>query len=256
MRTIFSFAAVLALSSCSAIDNFGKFTVGTASDDMAGGAGCTPGCDCIPADSTLGIPAHCRVAPLGGFDCLTSVRAGADVEVPAGNYTLDSAASPPTLTDGMGTLIMSGTVSGSSALFCVGSLTIDTGAHVTLTGNRAVAIVADSLIHQQNGSWTLGGGYANDTNGAAGVAGGTNGGSGANAGDGASGAPAATARPAPAAAAAATSRPARPAARRWAASCPPAASQRRARWPASAAAAAARARCSAAAAAVAAACCS
>ncbi|HEY2742995.1 MAG TPA: hypothetical protein VGL86_00170, partial [Polyangia bacterium] len=188
MRTISSVAVVLgvalALGSCSAVDNFGKFTVGSGSNDMAAAAGCTPGCDCIPADSTLGIPAHCRVTPLGGFDCLMTARAGADVEVPAGNYTLDSGASPPTLTDGSGTLVMSGAASGNTALFCVGSLTIDGGVHVTLTGGRAVAIVADSLIHQQNGSWSLGGGYASDENGAAGVGGGSNGGASGSAGDG------------------------------------------------------------------------
>ena len=184
MRTIFSVTLALLLGSCSAVDDFGKFTVGSGGGDMA--ASCTPGCDCIAADGTVGTPAHCRVAPLGAFDCPHSTKAGGDVEVTAGNYTLDSGASPPTLTDGNGTVVMSGAVSGASALFCVTSLEIDTGVHVTVTGGRPISIVADTLIHQSSGSWSLGGGYATDTNGAAGVAGGTNGGNGGNAGDGAS----------------------------------------------------------------------
>ncbi|HEX9100986.1 MAG TPA: hypothetical protein VF997_02215, partial [Polyangia bacterium] len=137
------------MASCSAIDDFGKFTVSNI--DMAGG-GCTPGCDCIAADTTLGLPDHCRVAPLNGFTC--PAGAHTTLNLPAGTYQLDPGASPPLLTDSTGRAVLTGVQTMGVALFCVGSLVGDQGVHVVVVNNSPIVIVADSMIRLGNGSWT------------------------------------------------------------------------------------------------------
>src|SRR5262249_51533603 len=161
---------------CSAIDNFGKFSVG--STDMAGG--CTPGCTCIPADSGLGVPDHCALAPSNGISCTGLPKSAGTVTVSAGTYTIDSGASTPIMTDPSSNTVRPGSVAGNTAFFCIGSWVAAGGGRIVFTGNRPVAIVADSLIRHTNGAWILAGSYATDANGAAGVAGGTAGGSGGN----------------------------------------------------------------------------
>ncbi len=180
MRAISSLVVLAAFASCSAIDNFGKFTVG--GGDMGGG--CTPGCDCIAADSAVGVPAHCRVAPLGAFACTGT---HATVTLAAGEYHLDSGAVPPELDDPSGKPVATGVVNGVTALFCVGSFVSAPGTHITIVNDRPVAIVADSLVRMSTSAWTLGGGYATDMNGAPGFAGGSFGGTGGIAGDGPNG---------------------------------------------------------------------
>src|SRR5207302_372263 len=96
-------------------------------------------------------------------------------------------ASPPVLSDPSGNRVMTGTVAGNFALFCIGSWVADGGGHVVIVGNRPVAIIADSLMRLTNGSWVIAGSYAIDDNGAPGVGGGTNGGSAGNAGAGPNG---------------------------------------------------------------------
>ena len=148
MRAISSLCLVAALASCTAIDDFGKFTVG-GGVDMAGG-GCTPGCNCIPADPTLGVPDHCSVAPLNGFSC-GSASAKPTVTLGPGTYQLDSGATPPVLTDVNGAALMTGAQMNGVAQFCVGSLVADQSAHVIVVNDTPVVIIADSIIRWQSG---------------------------------------------------------------------------------------------------------
>jgi hypothetical protein len=176
---------VALLGSCSAIDNFGKFTVGT-SVDMSGG-GCTPGCDCIAADAALGVPEHCRVVPLNGFNCAGAGANHSTITLAPGTYQLDSGAVPPVLSDANSVVVMTGVQSNGDALFCVGSLVGDQGVHVIVVNDSPVVIIADSMIRLTSGSWSVAGGYATDRNGASGAAGGSGGGTNGNAGQGAGG---------------------------------------------------------------------
>jgi hypothetical protein len=185
LRAISSLVLVAAFASCSAIDNFGKFTV-AAGVDMAGG-GCTAGCNCIAADAALGVPDHCAITPSNGITCSGVQKSAATVTIAGGMYTIDSGASPPVLSDPSGNRVMTGTVAGNFALFCIGSWVADGAGHVVVVGNRPVAIVADSLMRMTNGSWAIAGSYAIDDNGAAGVGGGSNGGSAGNSGAGTNG---------------------------------------------------------------------
>jgi hypothetical protein len=56
---------LLAAAGCTAIDNFGKFTLG----DGGSSSGCTPDCDCIHANTNLNVPEHCYVQPANGITC-------------------------------------------------------------------------------------------------------------------------------------------------------------------------------------------
>jgi len=195
LRAIASLAVVVALGSCSAVDNFGKFTVGDGGADLSLAGGCTAGCDCIVGNAALGVPDHCRVTPLNGFICPPIGGGRPTVTLSAGTYTLDTGAVPPAISGSDGRAVLDGVMQNGIALFCVGSLVADQGVHVVVVNDAPVVFVADSVIRISGGSWTLGGGYASDQNGASGFAGGTTGGTnggsgeGASAGKGGSGAP-------------------------------------------------------------------
>jgi hypothetical protein len=165
------------VSGCSAIDDFGKFTV--AGSDMAGG-GCTPSCNCVPANAALGVPDHCAIVPSNSFTCTVG---GPTVMLTGGDYTVDTGASPPTFGKPSDN-IPNGTVQGPDAVFCFGSLVTSGPSRLNVTGNRPLIIVADSVV-RFSGSIILGGGYAGDDKGATGTAGGTNGGDSETAGVGA-----------------------------------------------------------------------
>ena len=181
MRALSSLVVVVALGSCSAIDDYGKFTVGGGVDM---GGGCMAGCDCIAGDAALGVPDHCRVGPLNAFNCTAVSSSRPVVTLAAGIYQLDTSAQPPVLNDSSGHAVMSGIDSGVTALFCIGSLVADQNVHINVVGNRPTAIIADSLIRMAMGSWTLAGAYATDMAGGSGVGGGSNGGATGNAGAG------------------------------------------------------------------------
>ena len=66
MRAISSLL-VLAVAGCTAIDNFDKFKVG---GDGGAAGGCTPGCTCIAANASLGVPEHCAIMPSNGVSCV------------------------------------------------------------------------------------------------------------------------------------------------------------------------------------------
>lgn len=165
-------AAAVALGGCSAIDDFGRFTVG--GGDMGG---CTPGCTCIPADPMLDVPEHCALAPSNGIDCSGAPRDADDVALTGGEYILNTgdplSTSPPTLMGpGVG---VTGNVAGLSAVFCIGSLVATMPSRLSVIGHRTLVIVADSVV-RFTGTIALGGNYAIDDKGAPGTAGGTSGG--------------------------------------------------------------------------------
>lgn len=179
-----SSAVVVALAlfggGCSAIDNFGKFTF----DGGAASGACTPGCTCIPANTMLGVPAHCAVAPANSVTC-SNLAVAADVTL-SGTYTLDTSLSPPELSGpGLSGALM-GSVEGSAAVFCVGSLVTDSTTTINVQGNRPLTLVAASLI-QLDGVLHAGGVYASDEHGRSGTAGGAGGGDSAMMGNGPAG---------------------------------------------------------------------
>ena len=170
MRATSSLVLVVALAGCSAIDDFGKFTV-----IGDGGAGCTGGCDCIPADATLDVPDHCAPTPSNGYSC--NAHGAGLVTLAGGVYMLDSgdptSGNAPTLS-GSGVQV-AGTVQNGSAVFCIGSLVTASPSRLVVVGHRPVVIVADSDVHF-SGAIAMGGVYAVDEHGAPGLAGGTAGG--------------------------------------------------------------------------------
>ncbi|MGZ3440918.1 MAG: hypothetical protein ACXVDD_15445, partial [Polyangia bacterium] len=129
---------VVAFAGCTAIDDFGKFTVGGGADL---GTTCTAGCTCVPGTPALGVPDHCAIVPSNLVSCAGVPRAAAVLTLPAGAYTLDSGATPPVLDDSGGAHLMTGNIQGTAALFCIGSLVADSNARITITGNRPVGIV-------------------------------------------------------------------------------------------------------------------
>lgn len=173
-----SLLLLLLWSGCTAIDDFGKFTVGGA--DMGGG--CTPGCRCVPADAALGVPEHCAIVPTNSFTCPVG---GPTVTLTGGDYVVDTSLTPPRFGSAADN-IPDGTVQGPEAVFCFGSLVTARPSHVDVVGNRPLVIVVDSVV-RFSGTFTLGGGYATDDKGASGNAGGTNGGDSENPGAGAFG---------------------------------------------------------------------
>jgi hypothetical protein len=175
---------IVAFAGCTAIDDFGKFTVGGAADL---GTTCMGGCNCVPGTPALGVPDHCAIAPSNLLSCAGVPRAAEVLTLPAGAYTLDSGATPPVLVDSNSGRVMTGAIQGTAAVFCVGSLVADSNARITITGNRLVGIVADSLVRVTAGSFILAGEYAVDASGGHGVAGGSDGGASGNAGSGAGG---------------------------------------------------------------------
>ena len=183
MRALSSVLVLLA--GCSAIDDFGRFTV--AAGDMGAAGGCTPGCACISGDAALGVPQHCAIQPSNGLRCSAASASGGLVTLGNGQYTFDTGdgTTPPTLsTSGAPPLV--GSVQNGVAVFCVGSLVTSSTGRVLVTGKRPLAIVADSLV-RFSGALVIAGAYAVDERGAVGIAGGSNGGDQAMPGGGAGG---------------------------------------------------------------------